>query len=123
MINSTDTTLRESRSAIKTYFPTNQLHNWFPSEFIESKNKKYIIVQHCRAILNKQFVGDVMVHCSFVKRNAYLDSFVCLANETLTKYKKYEYNHSDTSFDVWFTDMNGNRVSVDAFVLQLMLIY
>lgn len=107
----------------KTYFITNTLETKFPDEFIYSRNPKYIQVIHCRCIYNDYMVGDVELHTNFIQRNDYFDGFVCYTNTILTKYKKYEYTGTKPNFKIWFTDMDGNEVSVQNFKLDLLLIY
>ena len=68
-------------------------------------------------------VGDIMLHCSFIERDNYLDSFVCFTNTILTKYKKYEITQPKDTFKVWFTDLMGNLIDVQQFVLELMIEY
>lgn len=66
-------------------------------------------------------VGDVELHANFIERDNYLDSFVCFTNTILTKYKKYEVTKPKDSFKIWFTDLMGNLIDVQQFVLELML--
>ena len=40
-----------------------------------------------------------------------------------TKYKKYQYDTDDKMFKIWFTDMNGDDIQVDSFVLETLLIF
>lgn len=67
-------------------------------------------------------IGDVMLHALFVERDNYLDSFICFTNTILTKYKKYEVKPKN-KFKIWFTDLMGNLINVQQFVLELMLEY
>ena len=115
----------------KTYFyvqgagdsPSKYYERKWPHEFMFSKNPKYIHVIHCRCIFSNALVGDFMLHASFVERDNYLDSFICFTNTVLCKYKKYEVNHVKDHFRIWFTDLNGNLINVQQFVLELMLEY
>lgn len=115
----------------KTYFsvqgygdsPSKHYEFKFPRQFITSTNLKYIHVIHCRCLFSNSMVGDIMLHSNFFERNNYLDSFVCFTNTILTKYKKYEVSHPKDSFKIWFTDLNGNLIDVQQFVLELMLEY
>ena len=105
----------------KTYFWTNTKDNILPAEFVASRNKKWIVVEECKAILNDTLIGDVIMHASFVQRDAYLDSSVCFVNEVT--YAKYEIISYQPSFKIWFTDLHQNPVDVQAFTLKLELIY
>ena len=109
----------------KTYFHTNTLTSRFPIDFLQSKNDKYIEIKWCRALYNSKLVGDVMVHASFVQRDGYLDNFICFTNtgDSQKYISKYQYIGTKPEFTVWFTDMKGNKIDVDAFVLSLLLIY
>ncbi len=107
----------------KTYFYTDSLTTKLPDEFIYSRNPKSIQVIHCRCIFNEYLVGDMELHASFIQRNAYFDSFVCYTNTVLTKYKKYEYSGSQPNFTVWFTNMDGTKVTPTNFKLELLLTY
>ena len=115
----------------KTYFyvqgagdsPSKHYERKWPHEFVFSKNPKFVHVIHCRCLFSNAMVGDVMLHASFVERDNYLDSFICFTNTILTKYKKYEVTRPKETFKIWFTDLNGNLINVQQFVLELMLEY
>lgn len=96
----------------------------FPPEFIASRNQKFIVVEECKATFKDQLVGDIILHASFVLRDHYLDHAVCFINEDANRNTaKYEYPSNIGSFEVWFTDLHGNLVDVDGFVLRTLLIY
>ena len=108
----------------KTYLWTNTLQTDFPSEFVGSKNKRYIIIEQCKAIYNNTLIGDVIMHADFIERDHYCDYSACFVNEQPNKdTAKYEYNGYKKQFNIWFTDMALNEVSVDKFMLRLLLIY
>lgn len=109
----------------KTYLHTQQLTTKFPLDFIQSKKNKYIQVKWCKALYNGKLVGDVMVHADFVQRDGYLDNFICFTNtgESQKYIAKYNYVGTKPEFNIWFTDMTGNKINVDSFVLSLLLIY
>ena len=48
----------ETSIQTKTYFWTNTLVNRFPPEFVSSKNRKWIVVQGCKATFKDKLVGD-----------------------------------------------------------------
>ena len=113
-------------NVVKTYFATNQLENEFPPEFVSARGKKYIVVRLCWATVDNYLVGDLMLHADWIKRDYYLDHFVNIVNviNNGDKPDKYELNDTHTrKFKVWFTDLKGNEVVPDAFVLKLLLIY
>jgi hypothetical protein len=102
----------------KTYLVTNTLETRFPAEFVRSRNKKWIVLQHCRCVYknldwNEYLTGDIRVHCDFIERNHDLDYFACFGNTQLTKYKKWEVVSPKPSFKVWFSDMDGNPIMVN----------
>ncbi len=110
---------------VKTYFYTNELTTTLPNAFVYSKNPRFIEVIHCRAKYKDYLVGDIKMHSTFIQRDGYMDNFVMFINTILTKYKKYEYTGTKSTFTLNFTDMNGNDVSddIDEFVLEMLLIY
>ena len=108
----------------KTYYWTNEKVNKFPPEFLASKNQRFIIVEQCKAVYADKLVGDVLMHADFIKRDHYMDYACCFINEIPNKdTAKYEYNSTDTTFRLWFTDLKNNEIEVDSFVLRLLLIY
>ena len=96
----------------------------FPPEFIASKNKKYIVIEECKATFKNQLVGNVILHASFIHRDHYLDHACCFVNEEANKdTAKYEYNSNIATFTLWFTDLHGELVDMDGFVFRSLLIY
>ena len=97
----------------------------FPPEFIASRNNKWIVIEECKAIFKNQLVGDVVLHADFIHRDHYLDYSCCFVNEEANKdTAKYEYdNTTDPTFKLWFTDLHGEIVDMDAFVFRSLLIY
>ena len=116
-----------SNNVMKTYFVTNSLDSTFPPEFNDARGKKWIIVRGCVATINDGYVvSDLCLHASFIMRDAYLDHFVDFVNaiDNGSKPPKYEYPpNAPKTFKVWFTDLEGNPVTVDAFILKLLLVY
>ena len=98
----------------KTYYWTNELeNNILPPEFVSSKNKKWIVVEECKLVVNNKIVGDVILHASFVQRDAYLDHSVCFCNEEANRdTAKYEIIGYLPSFKLWFTDLEQNPLKV-----------
>lgn len=105
----------------------------FPEAFIESTNRKWIVVQHVLESHSRSSTGgmimtdDVLLHSSFIKRDPYLDHTVMLCNEVRTKYKKYEYVSGSYEFEIWFTSFAQDNFvfpfDSTRFFLELMLIY
>ena len=115
-----------TQSETKTYFWVNQFENVFPPEFISSKNKKWIVVEECKAQYKGALAGDVILHADFISRDPYLDYACCFINEEANRdTAKYEYTGDRETFKLWFTDLKGVNVNehIDAFALRLLLIY
>ena len=112
---------------VKTYFATNTLESNFPPEFINARGKKFIVVRGCVATINNGYiVSDLCLHASFIMRDAYLDHFVNFVNniDNGSKPDKYEFpENGPKTFKIWFSDLQGNEIIPDAFILKLLLIY
>ena len=109
----------------KIYLHTSDLNTKFPHVFVASKNPRTIQVKWCRALYNGKLVGDIMVHADFVQRDYYLDHFICFTNtgDSQKYIAKYDYLGTTPDFNVWFTDIAGNSIDVDGFVLSLLLTF
>ena len=92
----------------KRYFVTSEKGNKFPPEFINSKNRKYIVVE---------------LHADFVKVDHHKNHFVNFVNDLKYDPCKYEYFGQYPFFNIWFTDMKGNMIEPEAFTVRLLLIY
>ena len=108
---------------IKTYFHTQDKEFELPLEFITSKNDKYIVVQYVSAVYKDFLVGDLCFHSDIVQRNSYCDSFVMMANKQQTKYRKYKFIGNQRKYRAWFTDLLGNPIEPEAFMISFLLIY
>ena len=96
----------------------------FPPEFVASRNPRWIVIEECKAIFKNQLVGDVLLHADFIHRDHYLNYACCFVNEEANKdTAKYEYNSTVATFTLWFTDLHGELVDMDAFVFRSLLIY
>ena len=115
-------TSREYLSGIEN---SNNFTFTFPPEFVASRNPKWIVIEECKATFKNQLVGDVVLHADFIHRDHYLDYSCCFVNEEANKdTAKYEYdNTTDPTFKLWFTDLHGELVDMDAFVFRALLIY
>ena len=112
-----------NRSTTKTYFHVNTKEFDLPYDFISSKNDKYIVVQYVSATYKDYLCGDVCLHSNLVQRDDYLNGFIMLANKRQTKYRKYKYIGTNRKIRVWFTDLSGNEIEPEAFILSMLLIY
>ena len=66
-----------------------------------------------------------MVHADFVQRDYYLDHFICFTNtgDSQKYIAKYKFTGTTPEFSVLFTDIAGNSIDVDCFVLSLLLTF
>ena len=113
-----------SQQITKTYLWVNQLENEFPPDFMASKNKRFIVVEQCKALYNDKLIGDIILHADFIERDHYLDYSCCFVNEQPNRdTAKYEYKGYKKRFNLWFSDMGLKPVDVDSFCLRLLLIY
>ena len=64
-----------------------------------------------------------MVHADFVKRDYYVDHFICFSNtgDSQKCIAKYNYTGTTPDFNVWFTDIAVDSIEVDCFVLPFLL--
>ena len=108
----------------KTYFWTNKKENILPAEFVAARNKKWIVVEECKATVKDTLIGDVIMHADFIQRDAFLDSSCCFVNEEANRdTAKYEIINYQPGFKIWFTDFNQKPVEPEAFTIRLILIY
>ena len=109
----------------KTYLHTSSYTRKFPIDFVQSKRNKQIQVKWCKALYNRKLVGAIMVYADFVQCDRYLDNFICFTNtgEAKKYIAKDNFVGTNPQFTVWFTDMAGNDINVDSFVLSMPLIY
>ena len=93
----------------------------FPPEFVSSKNHRYIIIEQCKAIYNDTLIGDVIMHADFIERDHFCDYSACFVNEEPNKdTAKYEYVGYKNNFNIWFTDMDLNKVDVDPLNMNML---
>ena len=59
--------MEQTQTPTKRYFVTSETGNKFPPEFINSRNRKYIVVRNCKVLFEKAIVDDVELHADFVK--------------------------------------------------------
>ena len=101
------------------YLTTNSETTTLPSEFLNAKGDKYIIVRSCKTDTTEQ-----AYMCSdFITRDTYLDHFVCFVNTDYLVDKKYKFNSAAREFKVWFKNIQSVAVDVSNFVLELELVY
>ena len=56
---------------VKTYFVTDKFENKFPADFLSSRNKKYIVVQDCKCVIDGSMPSNVELHADFIKSIKY----------------------------------------------------
>ena len=94
-----------------------------PPEFIACRKPKWIVIEECKATFKSALVGDVIMHADFIQRDHYLDYACCFVNEDRRDLAKYEIapGFCPPTFKIWFTDLHGEIVDVDAFVVRAQL--
>ena len=100
----------------------------FPEAFINSKNRRWVEIHHCKVIYSGAAdLQDIILHSDIVQRDAYLDHSIMNVNETRTKYKKYEYTQQKQHFTIWFTSFAKPTTEIKpeevTFMCEMMLIY
>ena len=115
----------DAASDRKIYLHNSALNTKFPHAFVASRNSRTTQVKWCRVLYIGKLVGDIMVHADFVQRDYYLDHFICFTNtgDSQKYIAKYSYTWTTPDFNVWFTDIAGNSIDVDCFVLSLLLTF
>ena len=101
------------------FLATNTETTTLPSQFLNAKGDKYIIVRSCHAESSQQ----VYMCSDFITRDTYLDHFVCFVNTDYIINKRYKYNSAARSFSVWFKNIKGERLTLSNFVLELELVF
>jgi hypothetical protein len=116
----------------KTYFPITSNPNTpaqypqqitLPPFFINSRNDKYIVVRNCKVIIADALVNDVKFHSDIVREHPYDDHFICFTNELMVKPKKYKWNSTSTTFNIWFTNMKNANINPIDYHIDILLIY
>ena len=105
------------KAPTKTYFLTNKKENDFPYDFVTSPKRRWIEVQCCHYGYENQrnLPQNIIMHCSFIKRDPYVDHMVFFCNPPhgkRTKHKKYEYTSPDDHFTIWFTNPIPQRRAI-----------
>ena len=83
------------------YLATNTKTTSLPSQFLNAKGDKYIIVRSCNANTTEQ----VYICSDFITRDTYLDHFVCFVNEPFLINKQYKFNSTTRGFSVRFKNI------------------
>jgi hypothetical protein len=95
-----------------------------PPFFCNSRNEeKYIVVRHCKVIVSDALVNDVKLHSDIVSENPWDDHFICFSNEVMVKPKKYKWNSTNKTINIWFTDMRNNSINPIDYHIDLLLMY
>ena len=107
------------KAPTKTYFLTDKKENDFPYDFVTSPKRRWIEVQCCHYGYddNPNLPRNIIMHCSFIKRDPYVDQMVFFCNPPhgkRTKHKKYEYTSPEDHFTIWFTNPIPQRRAVQA---------
>lgn len=114
---------------VKRYFITDQLVSTLPSVFINSRNKKQIVVINCRFFfIDKETIGEppndrevesiltpqfITLHADFIHDERYMDSMVIFCNEPVIKRKKYEQLSSQRKITLWFKTLDGQTLNIE----------
>ena len=120
---------------MKIYYTTDQLINYYPEEFITSKNPKSVQVLNVSLVYEDptqstatEKVWQPMKHCqlhaSFVQRDDMLDHYVCETCQPITSVKTFEQANNARSFELWFTDYAQREITITNnhhFIVELML--
>ena len=107
--------MEQTQTPTKRYFVTSETGNKFPPEFINSRNRKYIVVRNCKVLFEKAIVDDVELHADFVKVDHHKNHFVNFVNDLKFDPCKYEYFGQYPYFTIWFTDMKGLNQKLSPF--------
>ena len=117
----------------KRYFVTDTLITEYPPEFTASKNTKYVHVLSINVYLKNDSSDPTIllywkpnymtVHCDIVQDSAYLDSYICIANEPLYNRKNYEQFRDAKTMKIWFKDFTGMSIDMTnvCFIAIFML--
>ena len=133
----------------KRYFVTNKLVNEFPTDFVNSKNPRHVIVINCTIFIDEPEIADdieafctpkyVTLHADFIHECRHLDSFVMYCNRNTTYPKKFEQFAQQRVFKVYFKDVDQQTIQMEwdekekayltpdnrkiRFVLEMLLSY
>jgi hypothetical protein len=86
-------------------------------------DQKYIEVRNVKIIIDDALVNDVKFHSTIVRENAYDDHFICFTNELMVKPKKYEWDSTGRTIQIWFTNMRNTKIDAVDYLIELMLWY
>lgn len=112
----------------KRYFITDKLSFTVPSSFVNSNNKKYIVVINCRFFfIDKEIIGEepnqkevdailtpqfISLHADFIHDERHMDSMVIFCNEPVIKRKKYEQLSRQSKINIWFRNIDGTTLDI-----------
>ena len=106
----------------KRYFVTNKLVNEFPVEFINSRNKRHVIVLTCTLQLDEPDIQDeieeftilkfITMHSDFIHDCRYMDSFITYCNRDPIYPKKFEQLTMQRTFTLWFKSIDQEPINM-----------
>ena len=109
----------------KRYFITNTHTTDLPLDFINSKDKKHIHVISVRLIdsTSGALIMNTSMHSDFIIDHPDLNGFVCIANDLISKRKKWEILHRPTRVNLHFEDFDGTTInpSTYKFIAEFLL--
>ena len=113
----------------KRYLNTNRFVTDLPRHFVNSPNKKYIEIVAINLFIDEDFVEDIFeafeqpkfvsLHADFVQENRELDQHVQFVNCPLTKRKKYQILSRQDKIEIWFTEINGEKLNKEELRLGM----
>ena len=112
----------------KRYLNINRFVTELPRPFVNSPNKKYIEVVDVNIFIDDLLISDeieafhhpnfISFHADFVQEYRELDQHIQMANTVLTKRKKYQMLTTMDKIEIWFTDINGQKLNKNNLVLE-----
>jgi hypothetical protein len=78
-------------------------------------------IQTARKMISE--IAFVKLHSDIVRSDPFDDYFICFANQTQVRPKKYKWNNTSKTITVWFTDIDNNPMLTPSFHIDLLLMY
>ena len=109
----------------KLYFVTNTIETRLPTEFVYSKNPKYISIINTK-LMNAstgKLLLDVSIHSDFVVSHPYLNGLLSFCNEILPQRKKWQIKNENDKMTLHFRDLDQNIIdpATVKFVAEFLL--
>ena len=112
----------------KRYLTINRFITSLPLEFRNSPLKKHVEIVQVSLFIDDMEIDDrletfhqpkfISFHGNFVQEWRDLDCYVQMANTDYSKRKKYEMLTSQDSIELWFTDINGEKLDKNNLILN-----